>query len=110
MSVVMVILFILRNSFLPVWTGFGLIPEDAGFFIPLNDDPSSLAPVGSIRFIYNLTQPICLIVTLGLSILASLKVFHKLPDQKKFLISVTTISVYSLLLGWVLFEIFRPIF
>ena len=104
--IVMICAFLLRKFSLPSYQTMGVIPKEANSFGPLTEGFPSLSSGGAIRFIHNLTHPICLMAITVLSIFACFKVFPKLPEENKFLLSVSSVAVYSLLLAWLAVELF----
>ena len=108
MCIATLTIYLLRRAILPTWIGFGHFGEtQLGLFVSLDSMKYPLTENGpAIRLLYNVTQPIVLMIVLGLASFVCVKVFPKLSENKKFMLPFVSGAIYSLFLFWFIFKIF----
>ena len=76
-------ILILRMKIIPQWIGLGVIPESNSLFIPMRSETPPMVPSEGMRFIYNLTHPICILTLISIWFLFLFKGFQRVNKSKK---------------------------
>ncbi len=111
MVAVLLGLFLARVMLNPWMKKAGFI-QATGMFTPVVENPVLEDGIGLIpkRVLYNITHPIILLATLFVCVFVYLKIQPRIPPERQYLLTLSTLFVYAILLVWSVWAIVVPVF